>query len=87
MKAVSGILLFIVLAGLSGCGKKPSAEAFKSSIGMTKDQIESLYGRPDATSLEATVDHPGGYWVYKISAAQDCTLRFDIPHRVLGADC
>lgn len=33
------------------------------------------------------MNHPGGYWVYRASSGATCKLRFDLPPRVLGADC
>jgi hypothetical protein len=54
---------------------------------MSKDQIESLFGKPQSSSLESTDDHPGGFWIYKTRSGGTCKLRFDLPPRVVGADC
>ncbi len=87
MKIVYGFFSFILVMGLSGCGKEAEIVDLKSTIGMSKDEVESRFGKPQTSILEATDDHPGGYWVYKVKSGQSCKLRFDIPPRVIGADC
>jgi hypothetical protein len=54
---------------------------------MSKDQLVSKFGEPQSKSLDVTDDHPGGYWVYNTRSGGSCKLRFDLPPRVLGADC
>lgn len=87
MKFVYVFLSFYVVLGLSGCGGEVDASDLKSTIGMSKDEVESHYGKPQTSILEATDDHPGGYWVYKVKSGATCKLRFDIPPRVIAADC
>ena len=87
MKIVYGFLSFFLVMCLSGCGKEADISDLKSTIGMSKDEVESRYGKPQTSILEATDDHPGGYWVYKVKSGANCKLRFDIPPRVIGADC
>jgi len=87
MKPVHGVLSFLFVFGLSGCGQSNNVDDLKATIGMSKDQIESKFGKPQSSSLEASDDHPGGYWVYKASSGASCRLRFDLPPRVIGADC
>jgi len=87
MNKVYRVLACLLLLGLSACGQETSVEDLKSTIGMSKVQIESKFGLPQTSSLESTNDHPGGFWVYKTSSGTTCKLRFDLPPRVLGADC
>lgn len=75
---------------LTGCGTTASVADMKSTLGMSKDQVESKFGRPVSSTLEASPEHPGGYWVYNVKAqdgSQTCRLNFDVPHRVLDVDC
>lgn len=85
MKAV--LLSFFLVVGLAGCGKGADIDALKASIGMSKDQVESRFGKPETSNVQASGEHPGGYWVYKTSSGATCKLRFDLPPRVLGVDC
>jgi len=87
MKIVHGLLAFCLLIGLAACAKEANIDDLKSTMGMSKDQIESKFGKPQSTSLESNEDHPGGYWVYKASSGATCKLHFDLPPRVIGADC
>ena len=88
MKTLCGLLSLLLVLGLSGCGpREADVSDLKSTIGMSKDEVESRYGKPQASILEATDDHPGGYWVYKAKSGASCKLRFDLPPRVIGADC
>jgi len=87
MRIVYGMLSFILVLGLSACGQDTNIDELKSTIGMSKDQLESKFGKPQSSSLESTEAHPGGFWVYKASSGATCKLRFDLPPRVLGADC
>ena len=87
MKLGFGLLSFFLVLGLSGCGGKADINDLKSTIGMSKLEVESRFGKPESSILEATEDHPGGYWIYKVSSGASCKLRFDLPPRVIGADC
>ncbi len=87
MKLVHEVLSFLLVLGLSGCGQSTSIDDLRATIGMSKDQLESKFGKPQSSSLEATDDHPGGYWVYQSSSGAMCKLRFDLPPRVIGVDC
>lgn len=87
MHRIYRVLAGFCALGLAACGQGASAEDFKSTVGMSKDQIESLFGKPQSSSLESTDDHPGGFWIYKTRTGGTCKLRFDLPPRVLGADC
>ncbi len=87
MKRVYGLLSFFIVLGLAGCTKEAEVSDLKSTIGMSKDEVESHYGKPQSSILEATDDHPGGYWIYKTKSGANCKLRFDIPPRVIAADC
>jgi len=87
MKTIDGLLCLLLALGLSGCGGEADVNAFKSTIGMSKVQVESQFGEPESSVLESTADHPGGYWIYKVKSGGSCKLRFDLPPRVLGVDC
>ena len=87
MKIFYGLLSFMLVLGLSGCGDGADIGDLKSTIGMSKEQVESKFGKPLSSVLEASADHPGGYWIYKAKSGVSCKLRFDIPPRVIGADC
>jgi hypothetical protein len=87
MKFIRGLFSFLLVLGLAGCGKGASIDALKSTIGMSKDQVESKFGKPESSNLESTDDHPGGYWVDKAGSGASCKLRFDLPPRVVGVDC
>ena len=88
MKNVYGLLSFMLMLGLSGCsGGEADIGDLKSSIGMSKEEVEARFGKPQSSILEASIDHPGGYWVYKAKSGVSCKLRFDLPPRVIGADC
>jgi hypothetical protein len=87
MRTAFGLLSFLLALGLSGCGKGVDVDALKASIGMSKVQVEAEFGEPESSHLDASEDHPGGYWVYKTASGAHCMLRFDLPPRVIGADC
>lgn len=87
MRTVHVLFSFLFLLVLSGCGDSVNIDDLKSTMGMSKDQLESKFGKPQTSSLESNESHPGGYWVYKASSGVSCTLRFDLPPRVIGADC
>jgi len=87
MKNVYGFIAFLMVFGLAGCSQDVNIDDLKSTLGMSKDEIESKFGRPQSSSLESNDQHPGGYWVYKASSGASCKLRFDLPPRVIGADC
>ena len=87
MKALQVLLSFLCLLGLSACGQSPNIDDLKATTGMSKDQLESKFGKPQSSSLESGSDHPGGYWVYQASSGASCKLRFDLPPRVIGTDC
>ncbi len=90
MKFTFSFLMFFVASIVVGCGtQKPQVEDLKGTLGWSKDHVESRFGRPASSSRESSKDHPGGYWVYKIddSSGTQCTLNFDLPHRVLSANC
>jgi len=87
MRIVHAALCFFCVLGLSACGQSANIDDLKSTTGMSKDQLVSKFGEPQSKSLESTSDHPGGFWTYKASSGANCRLRFDLPPRVLGADC
>ncbi len=87
MKIVYGLISFFLVLSLHGCGGEADVGDLKSTVGMSKDEVESRYGKPQTSVLEATDDHPGGYWLYKVKSGAICKLRFDLPPRVIGADC
>ena len=87
MRTVHGLVSFLLVVGLSGCGKDASIDELKSTLGMSKDQLESKFGKPQSTSLESNAEHPGGYWIYKASSGASCKLYFDLPPRVIDVDC
>ena len=84
---IYGLLSFILVLGLSGCSGEADIDDLKSSIGMSKEEVEARFGKPQSSILESSIDHPGGYWVYKAKSGASCKLRFDLPPRVIGADC
>lgn len=87
MKMRFGLLSFMLMLGLTGCGRQADVSDLKSTIGMSKMEVESRFGEPQTSVLDAADDHPGGYWIYKAKSGVTCKLRFDIPPRVIGADC
>lgn len=87
MKIVYGVLSFLLVLSLSGCGKEADISELKSTIGMSKEEVESRFGKPQSSNLDAASGHPGGYWVYKASSGASCKLHFDLPPRVIRADC
>jgi outer membrane protein assembly factor BamE (lipoprotein component of BamABCDE complex) len=87
MKPIYGVSSFLIVLGLSACGKQPTIDDLKATVGMSKDQVESKFGEPKTSSPESTDTHPGGYWVYQASSGASCKLHFDLPPRVVGTDC
>jgi uncharacterized protein YceK len=87
MQIFQSFIVLMIALGLAGCGSELSQEALKASVGMSKDQVESRFGKPQSSILEATDSHPGGYWVYKISSGGSCKLGFDLPPRVVDVSC
>ena len=87
MRVFYAFFSFVLILGLTGCSSEADVSDLKSTIGMSKDEVESRYGKPQTSILDATDDHPGGYWVYKVKSGGSCKLRFDLPPRVIAADC
>lgn len=87
MKTINKLLGFCLVSALAGCGGEADINKLKNTIGMSKEQVESIFGKPQSSVVEGGADHPGGYWLYKATGGVSCKLRFDLPPRVIAADC